>query len=127
MRAGTAFGRASPLATPRAAPIRRVAGSRLRPFRSPHLPTSRSEPNGIRSFHRSSWGRIPPWTVGHGSVVVGIARASHEMACVSLIVPVAPGSASAVERLPDFQRSLVAAGHTVEVLVVADPANPAVL
>jgi pimeloyl-ACP methyl ester carboxylesterase len=49
------------------------------------------------------------------------------MACVSLIVPVAPGSASAVERLPDFQRGLVSAGHTVEVLVVADPANPAIL
>src|SRR4051812_32743254 len=126
MRAGIAFGRAGPLATPRAARSVAWRGRGCGHVRSPHLPTSGSKPNGIRSFRRSSWGRIPPWTVGHGSVVVGIARASHEMACVSLIVPVAPGSASAVERLPDFQRSLVSAGYTVEVLVVADPEDPGV-
>jgi dolichol-phosphate mannosyltransferase len=49
------------------------------------------------------------------------------MACVSLIVPVASGSAPLVERIPAFHRGLVAAGHTVEVLVIADPGNPGVL
>src|SRR3954447_8312164 len=49
------------------------------------------------------------------------------MACVSLIVPLAPGSALLIERLPAFHRTLVAAGHAVEVLAIADPKSPGVL
>src|SRR5438105_4455683 len=49
------------------------------------------------------------------------------MACVSLIVPVAPGAASLVGRIHGLHQSLVAAGHVVEVLAVADLRSPEVL
>src|SRR4051794_14634759 len=49
------------------------------------------------------------------------------MARVSLILPVAPGTAPLVERIDALDRNLTAAGHTVEVLAVADPRSPEVL
>jgi len=49
------------------------------------------------------------------------------MAFVSLIVPIAPGAAPFLGRLGAFGRSLAAAGHGVEVLVVADSRCASVL
>ena len=49
------------------------------------------------------------------------------MACVSLIVPIAPGSALFLDRIAVFERSLGEAGHDVEVLIVADPRDPGAL
>jgi dolichol-phosphate mannosyltransferase len=49
------------------------------------------------------------------------------MASVSLIVPVTPWAASLSGRIDALRRGLTAAGHDLEVLVVADPRNPDIL